>query len=112
MEGIAERVAELVAKCTGVSVSQLNLHTDLLGDLGVDGADAEELLEEFCAFFGVDAQAIEFDRHFGPEGGFNPFALLFPSWWAWHKKRIPVTIETLVRAAETECWPVTYESEL
>lgn len=76
-------------------------------DLGVDGDDAEELLLRLKQEFGVDLEGVQFERHFGPEG-FNPLALLMPSWWRWQRERIPIRIQDLVDAARTGKWPIRY----
>jgi len=36
-------------------------------DLGLDGADAAEFIQDFAAEFHVDASRFEFDKYFGPE---------------------------------------------
>lgn len=111
MTGPAKRVRQLIFEHTCYPLEKLRDETDLLWDVGVDGQDAWELLAAFCDEFGVDGNSIVVDRHFGPEVGFNPLALLLPSWWAWQLNRIPVTVGTLVEAATTNRWPINYESE-
>jgi hypothetical protein len=51
----------------------------LFGDLGVDGADGRELIEEFGKTFSVDLSDFRSDNHFGPEG----LPLSAPFQWLW-----------------------------
>ena len=44
---IEMKVKKIVSKQTGYNFKQLSLKTDLSRDLGVDGDDAMELLENF-----------------------------------------------------------------
>ena len=89
---------------------KLDLETDLFSDLGVDGIDAEKLLQRLSMQFGFSLQGLQFDRHFGPEAGFNPLALLMPGWWRRHRNRIPVRVADIVEAARTLKWPIKYDA--
>jgi len=105
------RVAAFVAGEVGVPRGRVRWSTTLLGDLGVDGMDAEELMESFAAEFHVDLSEWDHRRYFGPEGGFNPFAMLWtlllymlgqtPEQAAGLR---PLTIGDLVAAASTGRW--------
>jgi len=59
-----------------LSAKSLSLETRIGEDLGVDGDDAVELLEEYSKRFSVDISNFSFDDYFGPEVGFNPFYFL------------------------------------
>jgi acyl carrier protein len=101
-ESLTDRVISLVARKTGVKVSKISQQTDLVYDLGIDGDDAVELIDEFEHEFGVEMPNSEYDKHFGPEG-LNPLCLFSLSWW--RDKAKPLTIADLVRAAESGVWP-------
>jgi hypothetical protein len=58
--------------------------------------------------FAVDLKNIQWDRHFGPEIGFNPFALLTPRWWKWQRERLAVSTSDLIRAAHSKQWVYAY----
>lgn len=111
MNDLKEQVLEIVSKHTGRPPSVLSLETDLFGDLGMDGDDALDLLLHIRSEFGVDMDAVQFDKHFGPETAFNPFAVMLPSWWRIRSHRLPVTCGTLVEAARTQVWPLEYAEE-
>src|SRR5688500_479962 len=66
-DALEERVKEFVARWTSTRAERLTLDTTLFGDLGVDGADGWELVEDFGKAFGVDISAFDPGRHFGPE---------------------------------------------
>jgi hypothetical protein len=106
---LAERVVSVIAHQTGCPQSRLPLQTDLW-DLGVDGDDAQDLLLRLSEEFQIDLQNMQFNRHFGPEAGFNPLAVFLPGWWRWRRGRIPVAIADLVEAASTRNWPIQYTS--
>ncbi len=92
----------------GDDPSRVTPSTDLLADLGIDGNDAVEIFESLADRFGVDFSDIRWDRHFGPEAGFNPLALLLPSWWRWQRERIPVRVRDLAHAVVAKRWTMTY----
>jgi hypothetical protein len=108
---LSERVMQTVTDQTGFPRSALRMDTDLARDLGVDGDDAYELLLRFSGDFEVNLASLQLHRHFGPEAGFNPLALLRPSWWRWQSERVPITIADLVEAAHTQTWPIRYDEE-
>ncbi len=106
---LSERVMQMIADQTGFRRSGLRLEMDLARGLGVDGDDARELLVRFSDDFEVNLVNLKVPRHFGPEAGFNPLALLRPSWWRWRRERVPTTIADLVQAARTRTWPIGYD---
>jgi acyl carrier protein len=57
-----------IAQKVGVRQEQVNPETRIAEDLGVDGDDAEELMDEFAESFNVDLSAFRFEEHFGGEG--------------------------------------------
>lgn len=105
-EGAARRLAErrvidFLVRSLGVEAEQIGPAIQLSRDLGVDGSDAWELVEDFAREFGVDLTGFEFDDHFGPEAAWNPFSLLFPA------RLTPVTVSDLVDAAVQKRWTKT-----
>lgn len=68
-------------------------------DLGLDGADAEEVIEAFALRFDVDISLFRMNDYFGPEAGINPVwsFLLYLSGNA--KPLKTLTIADLVTAA-------------
>jgi acyl carrier protein len=83
---------------------EVTFESYLFGDLGIDGDDAVDVFEAIQERFNVNFASIQWNRHFDPEGGLNPFALLIPSWWKWRRKRIPVTVQDLVDAVCAKKW--------
>lgn len=103
---LEKRVLAAIADQTRCPLSELSPQTDLFRDLGMDGDDARDLLLRLSEKFEINLENMQFDRHFGPEAGFNPLALLLPTWWQWLRQRLPVTIADLVEAARTRNWPI------
>jgi acyl carrier protein len=75
-----EEVRALIVEQANVLPERVTPETRLLHDLGIDGDDAVELLLAFEQRFGVDLAALQFGRHFGPEG--IPLSCLVQI-WAW-----------------------------
>jgi hypothetical protein len=77
---------------------RIDANTKIGRDLGVDGDDAEELLQAFSKKFNVNINQFPFRDYFGPETAFNPVFFL------WHiffgKKLKELTVNDLVKAAE------------
>lgn len=79
---------------------KVDLGMDLREDLGIDGDDAELLLQQFCVAFEIDAQDFQCSEYFGPEAGFDPITWLVAKLLGWTGKLKPLTVRTLVDAAE------------
>ncbi len=100
-----EEIKDLIAEIAPVRREQLTSSTRLGHDLGVDGDDAAELMQAFAQRFQADLSEFEFELHFGPEAGFNPFIYLY---WLIVKphelKSVPITVEDLTEAAVHRKW--------
>ena len=101
-----EQVKTFIAEFSSVRKDRISAETRINGDLGIDGDDGEELLEAFCARFGVDARLFPRDKYFGPEAGANPLSLILciarrvttGSW----SGLSPLTVNDLVKAIYSE----------
>jgi hypothetical protein len=100
---IRSRVIDFVAKVAGVPPSRLQPAMKLEDDLGITGDDAQELIEDYAAYFQMDMSAFEFHRHFEGESLFAGFLTKFRSGES--MQHVPVTIDFLVRAAQERRWP-------
>lgn len=109
-QSLLERVRQFVATERGVPLSEVQPHSTLLGDLGLDGDDSYEFFVDFKREFSVDLSALDLDRHFGPEG--LPPWFLF-SWMILAVRKgtpeqraglEPITVAELVAAAATGRW--------
>ena len=67
---VFRQVRQLVARKMGVREDKITMDTRLGRDLGMDGADAWEFLDDFCEEFGVDMTDFPLGSYFGPEAGF------------------------------------------
>ena len=104
------RVIEFVAGFTGASIASVDLDTLINEDLGIDGDDGTDLLEEFAERFSVDLGACS-KTYFGPEG----FSPMLP-WYAirefvsglfgWPRlfPLEPLPVRTLVESARAGAW--------
>jgi acyl carrier protein len=115
MPTVEQEVIAFVADFTGVDQKKLKQESTLFGDLGVDGADGWELIEEFGKKFSVDLCNFRSDSYFGPEG----LSLSAPFQWLWYfvswpfrKERTPeegvsmraIRIADLIAAAQSKRW--------
>ena len=102
---IEEQVKSFVAQQTAYRIDKISMSTLLHKDLGVDGDDAVELLENFSEKFQVDLSAFELDRYFRGEVSFDPFV-----WFAAMLSRTavcdlePLTVQDLVNSAKAKRW--------
>jgi acyl carrier protein len=63
----ARDVVAFVVRQVGCNPERVTPQSRILEDLGVDGTDAADLMDEFGKKFGVDLATFQFSRHFGPE---------------------------------------------
>jgi hypothetical protein len=75
----------------------------LLEDLGIDGADACELLEEFADHFHVDMTGFRPIDYFGPEAGFSPLLVIY-RFFRPGAATEPLYVRDLVSAVESGRW--------
>lgn len=100
---ILQEVILLIAEETGVQPSRINAATRISEDLRVEGDDASDLLTAFASRFHVDLAEFQFDRHFGPEMGWNPLYALY-CLFAGCIRTEAVTVGQLTDAAEKGVW--------
>lgn len=106
MDTVQDRILTLFARIAGRPVTPGD-HDDLFANLGLDGDDAEEVLEAFSKEFGVDMHGYLWYFHRLDEPPIYRRVLpydaqenLLPF--------IPVSLEMLVSSANTKRWQVTY----
>lgn len=82
-----QAVCAVVAECRGERLESVTPERFICAgrrSLGVDGADADELLALLQQRFGASFEHFPFDRYFGPELGWEPFSWI----WAWLTGRL------------------------
>ncbi len=67
-DDIESEVLEFVAREVGLRRDRLSFNTTLLGELGLDGDDADDFFEAFSETFHVDLSTLNLSKHFGAEG--------------------------------------------
>jgi len=72
----SDEVKRYVAGFVGVPVHNLKDDTSLLHDLGMDGDDAHDFMQEFARRFHVDLAQFVFKDYFAAEAASNPLALV------------------------------------
>ena len=99
-------IASMAAKKSGVNITQVGPETKLLHDLGVDGDDAGELLQNVADRFRIDMRSFQFDRYFHSESEcfFNPFLLIRACKVRFLSQKEPVTISQLAESAKSGQW--------
>jgi hypothetical protein len=113
---IDDQVKAFVAEVACRAPDEIRADATLLGDVGLDGDDANEFLAQFANRFEVDMNGFSFSEHFGPEG---IYPWQFPRFvWnlvssIWSTKDIhevaglkPVRIADLILAAKAKKWSV------
>jgi acyl carrier protein len=102
---IDERIVRLVAKMTGLQMKKLTMESRLLQDLGVDGDDADELINAYAEEFGVDMASFRFSTHFRSEPSLLRLLSFLPS--QKHERittKVPITLRDLAEGATFRCW--------
>lgn len=96
-------IYEFISEAAGVEIYRLNENTDIFEDLGVDGDDFFELMEDFAEKYGVDLSDYLWYFHHGTEG-FSFVGAMFRV----YPQRIAVTPRILLECANTKKWPIQY----
>jgi acyl carrier protein len=71
-----EEIKEFTAKTLAIPVNKISEETSLFHDLGVDGDDAQDFLNEFSRVFGVNMSKFHYSEFFGSEGAPSPLAFI------------------------------------
>ena len=104
-QALLDQIVALVSRTSGVPADRIRPETRLAEDLGVDGDDADELLDAYARRFGVDLAAFEFSRYFGEEPNLMAFAHWVRDLWRGDARPTrPLTIAMLAAAAERGRW--------
>lgn len=102
---IAEEVIALVAKKTGRPESSITPEKTFY-QLGIDGDDAVELIDELCRRYQVPAEKVDLNKYIGPEGGglFNHILYAVSRKNKSHVERKELRISDLIKTAEDHRW--------
>jgi acyl carrier protein len=102
-----EEVVALVAKKTGISVTKITPEKTFY-QLGIDGDDAVELIDELCERYKVPVEGVDLRRYLGPEAGFGVishiFSALIRKSHVEPEERKELRISDLVKTAEDHRW--------
>jgi hypothetical protein len=103
---LIEDVRQFVAEQLGEPIDKIRPTCRLEEDLGVTGDQATQLLEAFARHFQVNLEGLEFAKHFGPEGWFNPRLLFFLPRGLWGKDygHYPITVAHLAQVVAGKHW--------
>ena len=95
---IENSIFEFISNYCETDIKSLSLHTRILHDLGIDGMDAIDFLDEFSCQFTVDISEFPHTDYFGPES-FDP--VLWVIYKIFKPSKLtakPLTIEKLLQA--------------
>jgi len=100
-----QEVIALVAKKTGRPESSITPEKTFY-QLGIDGDDAVELIDELCKRYKVPAERIDLNKYIGPEGGgvFNHILYAFSSKEHSSEERRELRISDLIQTATDRRW--------
>lgn len=102
-------IIKFISDFTSVKAEKISPSTLINLDLGVDGDDGTELLEEYAKRFKVDLTPIS-EIYFGPEGLPISFIILWPyylvRWLLGYKASdlAPLPVSQLIKSAEAGKW--------
>jgi arsenate reductase len=100
MQTIENDVISFISDWLSCNIKKLSLDTRIGEDIGVDGDDAIELLEEYSKRFSVDISCFPYNEYFGPEAGINPFTFLYYLFTKKHGNLKTLYIRDLVEGAK------------
>ncbi len=100
-----QEVITLVAQKTGKPQSAITPEKTFY-QLGIDGEDAVELIDELCRRYQVPAEKIELNKYIGPEGGglLNHILYAFSSKNKGGEEQKELRIRDLIKTATDRRW--------
>lgn len=99
---VRDKVMTFLSRELSVGKTNITPSTRLRQDLGLDGEDAEYLLEAFSLHFDVNIDSFRFNDYFGPEAGGNP-VLSFVLWIFGNSKPLKtLRVNDLINATATK----------
>jgi hypothetical protein len=107
MDNLEREILQLVSELTGLPLNRVGLESSLFHDLGVDGADGWEMIEELAKRYHLDVSEVCMEKYFGPEAAATPQTLIH---WlispAFRKgeKFTPILVRDLVACARAGKW--------
>lgn len=102
----SEQIFDLIIDRTGIPPQRFDSNDIFLGN-GMDGDDAFEFMEAFSTRFGVNLDDYRWYFHHGEEGFGSLGGVFFPPPYA-RVTNIPITMEDLVRSANSGRWTIEY----
>jgi acyl carrier protein len=102
---VAEEVIALVAKKTGRPEGSITPEKTFY-QLGIDGDDAVELIDELCRRYQVPAEKVDLNKYIGPEGGglVNHILYAVSRKNKSSEERKELRISDLIKTAEDHRW--------
>lgn len=101
---IEQEVIEFVARKTGKSRAKITREKTLY-DLGIDGDDAVELIDELCTRYQVPVEGVDLRKYIGPEGAFTVADHVFNAVARrGSSERKELKISDLIKTAEDRRW--------
>jgi hypothetical protein len=102
------RVIQIVSAFTGIAADRISENSDLRRDLGIEGDDANELIERVCSEFVIDMACYDPGDFFWPEGGADPLRGLLHlarRGLGLARAKVPLSVGALARIALRGVWP-------
>lgn len=113
VQDLYDQVVQIIIQETGCNEDTVKPEATLV-ELGVDGDDAEQLIQRFSDHFSIDMSDFRFSRHFGPEGYSltSLINLIYTSFvfrvkkctWEEAAGLRPIKVSDLVHIAKTKKW--------
>ncbi len=98
-----QEVIALVAKRTGRPESSITPEKTFY-QLGIDGDDAVELIDELCRRYQVPAEKVDLNKYIGPEGAGLFNHILYAVSCKSSEERKELRIGDLIKTAEDRRW--------
>jgi len=99
---VEQEVIALVVRKTGISASKITPEKTLY-QLGIDGDDAVELVDEVCERYHVRVDKVDLNKYIGPEAAFTVSSNFFNAVMGDAERR-DLRISDLIKTAEVGRW--------
>jgi len=101
---LEKEVRTFLSDFCSIPEKKININSDIVHDLKIEGDDAAELMDSFSKRFIVNLSTFDLSEYFVSESAFNPIRALCLLFYGKKKKLKNIYVYDLINAAKVKKW--------